>query len=196
MWNERYSTEEFVYGAEPNDFLVSVATEIPAGSRILCLAEGEGRNAVYLARLGHEVLAVDQSAVGLEKAQRLAKEKGVEIETVVADLAEFTIKPESWDAIISIFFHIPPALRSRLHADVVAGLKPGGVFILEAYTPEQLELKTGGPPVAELMMCYKDLEPELAGLSFTHAIELRRNIVEGRLHNGRGSVVQIVGVKG
>jgi hypothetical protein len=196
MWNERYKTDEFVYGTEPNDFLVSVADQIPTGSRLLCLAEGEGRNAVYLAGLGHAVVAVDQSAVGLEKAQRFAKEKGVEIETVVADLSEFVIEPESWDGIISIFCHTPPALRKRLHNDVVAGLKPGGLFILEAYTPEQLTLKTGGPPLVEMMMCYKDLEPELVGLNFTHAIELRRNIVEGRLHSGRGSVVQIVGAKG
>ena len=195
MWNERYATEEYVYGTAPNAFLTSVAGQVPVGSRLLCLAEGEGRNAVYLAGLGHDVVAVDQSAVGLDKAQRLAKEKGVEIEVVVADLAEYQIEPASWDAIISIFCHIPPELRKRIHASVVAGLAPGGLFILEGYTQGQLELKTGGPPVAELMMALDDLKLELDGLNFKHAVELHRNVVEGRLHNGLGAVVQIIGIK-
>ena len=195
MWNERYATEEYVYGTAPNAFLASVAGQLPAGSRLLCLAEGEGRNAVYLSGMGHEVVAVDQSAVGLDKAQGLAKEKGVEIEVVVADLAEYQIEPASWDAIISIFCHTPPEIRKRIHTSVVEGLVPGGLFILEAYTPDQIALKTGGPPVAELMMTLGALKLELAGLNFSHAVELRRNVVEGRLHNGLGAVVQIVGIK-
>lgn len=196
MWNERYATDEFVYGTEPNAFLAAVAGQIPAGSRVLCLAEGEGRNAVFLAGLGHTVIAVDQSSVGLEKAQRLAAEKGVAIETVVADLAEFPIAPESFDAVVSIFCHTPPDLRKGLHAQVVAGLKEGGTLILEAYTVEQLQLKTGGPPVAEMMMSLADLQQELTGLSFSHAVELQREVIEGRLHSGPGAVVQIVGKKG
>ena len=196
MWNERYATEEYVYGTAPNTFLASVADQLSPGSRLLCLAEGEGRNAVYLAGLGHDVVAVDQSSVGLEKARSLAKEKGVEIEVVVADLADYQIKPVSWDVIISIFCHTPPELRKKIHASVVAGLAPGGLFILEAYTPDQIELKTGGPPVAELMMTLDDLKLELAGLTLIHAAELRRDVNEGRLHNGPGAVVQIVGQKG
>lgn len=195
MWNERYAAAEYVYGKAPNVFLESVAAQIPAGSRVLCLAEGEGRNAVYLAGLGHQVVAVDQSAVGLEKAQRLAAEAGVEIETVVADLAEYPIDPASWDAIISIFCHTPADSRKILHRRAVAGLDSGGLLILEAYTPEQVELKTGGPPVVELMMCLDDLQHELTGLTFDHAAELRRDVVEGSLHNGVGAVVQIVAVK-
>lgn len=195
MWNERYATEEYVYGTAPNTFLASVADQIPAGSRILCLAEGEGRNAVFLARQGHRVVAVDQSPIGLEKAQRLAQAAGVEVETVAADLAEYPIEAGSWDAIISIFCHLPTALRKGVHASAVEGLAAGGLFILEAYTPEQLELKTGGPPVVELMMNLEDLNTELTGLNFRHAAELQREVVEGRLHNGIGAVVQIVGVK-
>lgn len=195
MWNERYATDEYVYGTDPNTFLVSVAAQIPAGSRILCLAEGEGRNAVYLAGLGHTVVAVDQSAVGLEKAQRLAQNKGVDIETVVADLVDFPIQPGGWDAIVSIFCHLPPILRKSLHARVVMGLRPGGVLILEAYTEEQLELKSGGPPVAEMMMTAAGLRLELEGVRFKHVVELQRDVVEGRLHNGLGAVVQIVAEK-
>jgi SAM-dependent methyltransferase len=195
MWNERYTADEYVYGTAPNTFLESVANLISAGSRILCLAEGEGRNAVFLARQGHRVVAVDQSSVGLEKAHRLAEDAGVEIETVVADLAEYPIEPGHWDAIISIFCHLPIDLRRQVHAGAVDGLVAGGLFILEAYTPRQLELKTGGPPVVELMMSLDDLKAELTGLSFRHAVEKQREVIEGWLHNGPGAVVQLVGIK-
>lgn len=151
MWDERYSQAEYVYGKNPNDFLVAVVEQIPQG-RVLCLAEGEGRNAVYLAQQGCQVTAVDASAVGLEKARKLAAERSVEIETIVADLSDFSIQPNAWDAIVSIFCHLPPIVRAKVHRQVVAGLRPRGVFVLEAYTPRQLDFKTGGPPQADLMM--------------------------------------------
>lgn len=194
MWDARYSGAEYVYGTAPNDFLASVAAQIPKG-RVLSLAEGEGRNAVYLAGLGYKVLAVDASAVGLGKAQRLAEERGVAIETRRADLADFAIEPDNWDAVISIFCHLPSAVRADLHRKVVAGLRPGGVFILEAYTPAQLKLKTGGPPTEDLLMTLSALKRELKGLRFIHAQELERNVIEGQLHTGRGAVVQVVAVK-
>ncbi len=194
MWDVRYSDTEYVYGTAPNEFLVSVADQIPRG-KVLSLAEGEGRNAVYLAELGCKVLGVDTSTVGLSKAQRLAEERGVTIETRVADLTDFHIEPDSWDAIISIFCHLPSGIRSSVHHKVVAGLRPGGVFVLEAYTPTQLKLKTGGPPTADMLMTLNLLRTELAGLRFVHARELERDIVEGKFHTGRGAVVQVVAVK-
>lgn len=194
MWNQRYNTAEYVYGTRPNDFLAGVAGGIPRG-RVLCIAEGEGRNAVYLAKLGHEVVAVDASSVGLEKARKLARECGVMIETVVADLADYEIGDNSFDAIVSIFAHVPPAIRAPLHRRIVNGLKPGGMLVLEAYTPEQIDCGTGGPPLAELTMTLRALEQELHGLEFRHAAELRRNVEEGSLHTGTGAVVQVVAVK-
>ena len=116
---------------------------------VLCLAEGEGRNAVYLARQGFAATAVDSSRVGLAKADKLAQEFGVTIQTVLADLADYTIEEGVWDSIVSISCHVHQDLRRRLHRDVVAGLKEGGTFLLEAYTPKQLEFGTGGPPSAE-----------------------------------------------
>lgn len=190
MWDERYQSEDFVYGTEPNDFLRSQIDHLPAG-RILCLAEGEGRNAVFLAQRGFTVTAVDQSAVGLAKAERLAAQRGVRIETVVADLTDFHIDPEAWDGIVSIFAHTPPPVRRHIHREVVGGLKPGGVFVLEAYRPEQLRYNTGGPPVAEMMMDLSGLSAELAGLDFEHAEETVREVQEGPLHHGQGAVVQI-----
>ncbi|HMN02657.1 SAM-dependent methyltransferase [Geobacter anodireducens] len=193
-WNERYDTEEFVYGREPNAFLAGVSAMMPPGD-VLCLAEGEGRNAVFLARRGHRVLAVDASAVGLAKAAQLAEEHGVRIETLTADLADLVIEPGRWDAIVSIFCHVPPPIRRTLHRQAVAGLRPGGLFVLEAYTPAQLEFRTGGPPTVELLMTLADLREELAGLEFLQALEIERDVVEGRLHTGRGAVVQIVARK-
>ena len=194
MWDERYAEDDYVYGTEPNDFLRAAVANVPRG-RALCLAEGEGRNAVFLAQQGFDVLAVDSSAVGLQKAQRLAEDRGVQIETLVADLADYAIDPDSWDLIVSIFCHLPPDVRRRLHAEVVAGLRPGGVFILEAYTPAQLEWGTGGPPTAELMMTREALTEELEGLEFEEAVERERDVIEGRFHTGRGAVVQVLAHK-
>jgi 2-polyprenyl-3-methyl-5-hydroxy-6-metoxy-1,4-benzoquinol methylase len=194
MWDQRYSQPDYVYGTQPNDFLVSVASSIPRG-KLLSLGEGEGRNAVYLARQGHNVTAIDMSEVGLKKAQNLAQENGVQITTIPADLTGFQILPNSWEAIISIFCHVPSAIRIPLHQAVVNGLKPGGVFVLEAFTPRQIEMKTGGPASLDSLMSLESLRQELAGLHLIHAVELDRNVVEGKYHTGLAAVVQIVGVK-
>jgi SAM-dependent methyltransferase len=191
MWDQRYDCDEYVYGIAPNDFLVSMAGRL-SGEKLLCLGEGEGRNAVWLAEQGFRVTAVDASAVGLDKARRLARDRGVKIDTVRADLADFPVGSAAWDGVISIFCHLPPDLRADLHRRVVGGLKPGGRFLLEAYTPAQLLLGTGGPPVAELMMRASDLVQELAGLRFLHLEEREREIHEGNLHRGTGAVVQLL----
>jgi len=193
-WDERYDTSEYIYGVEPNDFLRNHADRLASG-RTLCLAEGEGRNAVFLARQGHVVTAVDSSSVALKKARKLAQMRGVQIRTVHADLADFEIGIGRWDSIVSIFCHVPPDLRRRLHAAVVEGLKPGGMLLLEAYTPRQIALGTGGPPVPELTMTLDALREELAGLEFLHALETERDVVEGIHHTGRGAVVQVLARK-
>lgn len=194
MWDERYSASDYAYGTEPNDFLKSVASRIPAGP-VLCLAEGQGRNAVYLASLGHDVLAVDQSPVGLERARELAVSRGVKITTEVADLSNFIIEPGSWSGIVAIFAHLPPALRARVFAAAVRGLAPGGAFVLEAYRPKQLEYGTGGPKDVSMLMSLDALRAELAGLRIDHGIETEREIHEGDYHHGRSAVVQILAFK-
>lgn len=134
LWNERYAEPFASYGTEPNDFLREVADRIPAGP-VLCLAEGEGRNAVFLAGRGHSVTAVDLSDVGLRNARELAARHGVTIETVVADLATYDFGSARWAGIVSIWAHVPAAVRAGLHAACAWALRPGGVFVLEAYTP-------------------------------------------------------------
>ena len=191
MWDKRYSEESYAYGTKPNDFLASQSKNLNPSSDILCLAEGEGRNAVSLAKLGHNVLGVDSSSVGLEKAKNLAEKEGVKIDVQIADLKDYDIGIEKWDAVVSIFAHLPPALRKDVHQRVVKGLKKGGVLILEAYTPKQLEYKTGGPPVAEMMMCLDDLMEEFEGLEFEFGIEQEREVIEGKYHTGKAYTVQV-----
>ena len=194
MWDERYREPGYAYGSEPNDFLASVADRIPQGP-VLCLAEGEGRNGVFLASRGHAVTAVDGSAVGLEKARALAAERQVSLRTVHSDLAEYAIEPGAWAGIVSIWCHLPAALRVPVPRGVVEGLRRGGVVILEAYTPAQLTHGTGGPKVADLLYGLEQLKQDLAGLAFEHAVELERDILEGRYHAGQSAVVQILARK-
>jgi 2-polyprenyl-3-methyl-5-hydroxy-6-metoxy-1,4-benzoquinol methylase len=194
MWDERYNTEEYAYGTEPNDFLKMNVAAIPKG-RVLSLAEGEGRNAVFLAKQGYSVTAVDSSSVGLDKAKKLAKENGVNIEFIYSDLADYEIGENQWDGIISIFCPLPTSLRKLVHKKVVRGLKPNGVFLLEAYTPKQLEYGTGGGNSVELMQSLDSLSSELRGLNFKHLLELERQVIEGIYHTGIAAVAQVIGTK-
>lgn len=194
FWDARYAESGFAYGDAPNDFLRAVAARLPRG-RALCLAEGEGRNAVFLAERGMEVIAVDQSAVGLAKAQDLAAARGVTIETIAAGLESHVIPPASCDVVVLIWCHLPPALRRKVHQDAVRALRPGGALVLEAYTPDQLSLGTGGPRSAELLMSLPQLRDELHGLDLAIAEEKRREVHEGRYHDGTSAVVQVLGFR-
>ena len=194
MWDQRYNTPEYIYGKTPNDFLVEMIDRLPKGE-VLSLAEGEGRNGVYLAQQGCRVTGVDSSAIALQKARNLAAERGVQLNTLHRNLSELEIEPAAWDAVVSIFCHLPAPLRASLHRQVVQGLRPGGCLLLEAYTPRQLEFRTGGPPTIELMMDLKTLRQELEGLNLEHAREVERDIREGSYHNGRSAVVQILARK-
>lgn len=194
MWDERYSGEGYAFGTAPNDFLVETCERIPAGP-VLCLGEGEGRNAVYLAGRGHDVTAVDASGIGLAKAEALAAERGVRITAIQADLADFRIEPGRWQGIVSIWCHMPLQLRRAVHGQCVAGLAPDGVLVLEAYTPAQLAHGTGGPPVVELLVTLEQLRDELRGLRLEIGRELERDVYEGRYHRGRSAVVQVLAVR-
>lgn len=196
MWDDRYDTDEFAYGKEANDFLKAECARIPAGGRVLCLAEGEGRNAVYLAEQGFEVTAMDLSEVGLAKAQRLATDKGVTITTQVADLADYTFGEAQWDGIVSIWAHVPKTIRQKVHAQVAHVLKSKGVFILEAYTAAQIKMDAvGGPPAdqKDRFVALADLRYELLALNENIGDEKHRMISEGTRHQGLSAVVQFVG---
>jgi len=194
MWDERYSAIEYVYGTKPNNFLEANVNCIPKG-KVLSLGEGEGRNAVFLARQGYSVTAVDASLVGLNKARRLAEDNGVAIELIHADLTEFDLGENNWDGVISIYVPLPSKIRQQVYRKVAASLKRSGVLLLEAYTPEQLKHGTGGGSDVDTMQSKESLTQELAGLTFMHLVELEREVVEGIFHTGVSAVVQAIAVK-
>lgn len=195
-WDERYSQDGLAFGDQPNAFLHSQEERIRAGGRrALCLGEGEGRNAIWLAQLGLDVTAVDLSSVGLSKAMERASELGLSLHSVQADLSDWQIQTEGWDLIVSIFCHLLPDIRAHVHRRVVKGLAKNGLFILEAYTPSQIARGTGGPPDARRLPTAGELGRELEGLHLLESREISRDVVEGRLHTGIADVVQIVAQK-
>jgi SAM-dependent methyltransferase len=195
MWDQRYGEPGFAYGTLVNDFLAEQAHRIPLGGEVLSLGEGEGRNAVFLAERGLLLTGVDASSVGLNKAKQLAAERGVTLQTVVSDLAEFDFGVARWDGIISIWCHLPRELRQKVHRAVTQALKPDGVFILEAYTPAQLGLDTGGPKSPDLLMTLSEVLEELPGLERIVGEQKLRDVHEGKHHDGPSAVLQLVARK-
>ncbi len=193
FWNQRYALPGWAYGTNANDFLREVAPLLEGP--VLCLGEGEGRNAVFLAQRSLEVTALDLSATALRKARQLAAERHVCIETVEADLEEYELGENKWGAIVSIWCHLPPALRARLYGNVARALRPGGRFVLEAYLPSQLAFDTGGPKNRDLLCEPKDLRAELAALQIERIESLERDVQEGAWHHGRSAVVQLLARK-
>ena len=193
-WDQRFAGEEFVYGKQPNDFLRQQAAGLAAG-QALCLAEGEGRNAVFLAELGHQVCAQDISPVGLRKAEALAQQKDVNITTICCDLAALDLKPNSLDLIAAIWMQVEPEIRARVFEQAVAALRPGGHLLIEAYHPQQLNFSSGGPTRRELLIEAAQLQQELATLEPLILQEIERTITEGSAHQGRSAVVQFFGRK-
>ncbi len=194
FWDERYGSDEYAYGVEPNDFLRAEAYRIPPGP-VLCLAEGEGRNAVFLAGLGHQVTAIDLSIEGLRKAERLARAHDVTIEVIQADLATFDLGIDRWSGIVEIFAHVPLAVRHRIHAQIPHALRAAGCLVLETYRPEQLALGTGGPKELSLLSTLAELREQLSPLELVVARDANREIHEGRFHDGPSATVQLVGVR-
>ncbi len=201
FWNQRFAPEAYAYGTAPNDFLAQQAERLqalPAGAPVLCLADGEGRNGVWLAGQGFAVTSVDLSDAGLAKAQALAAQRGVSITTVHADVTSFELAPAHWAAIVCIFLHLPSQQRRNLHRRCAAALQPGGLFIHEAYSPGQLALGTGGPKDADMLPTLADLTQDFAdldsvdGLTTEHQFAGVRPVIEGALHSGNGEVVQLV----
>lgn len=195
FFDERYNTNDFFYGKEPNDYLYEKSLVLSPQSKILSIGEGEGRNAVYLAKLGHHLTCVDESKVGLEKAVAFATLNNVKIETLAADLNHYQFEANTFDAIISIWCHLPSELRKKVHRDCVNALRPGGFIILEAYTPRQLENNSGGPKNIDMLMTKEALLSEFEGMRFIEIVEKDRMINEGTGHIGMSAVIQVLAQK-
>ena len=190
-WHERFSTKEYVYGKEPNDYLVEAAQNLPIG-KVLCIAEGEGRNSVYLASLGFDVTAWDYAPSGLKKTKLLADEKGVVVKTELHDLAEVNWEDEQWDAIVHIFGHFPSDVMERTLVGIKTALKPGGYYVSELYTKEQLHYGTGGPRVESMLIDPVKMLEQFDEYFVKHFHIGEVNRVEGQLHTGTAHVVQCI----
>ncbi len=198
FWDQRYSGNDFAYGEAPNEFLVQMADRLPNRGDALDIGAGEGRNAMFLALRGLNVLAVDQSEVGMHKALQRAKACALSLRTKAVDLRDLEAEPGSIDVVSSIFVHLPALLRATVHKRIGAWLKPGGLFLLEAYAPDQLERNTGGPKDPEMLASLESIVGELTGegkLIIEHQSALVRMVSEGRFHTGEASVVQVLARK-
>lgn len=194
FWNARYAKagEDFVYGTAPNAFLAASVGKILPGGGVLCIADGEGRNSVWLARQGFVVSAIDVADEGVAKARTLAAREGVAVDATVADVTRFDYGRARYDAVVSIFLHLPAKARRATHRRIVEALKPGGVFIYEAYGPEQLTYGTGGPAEQALLHSLDDVVADLEGCTIEHRFTGMRMVQEGNAHHGEGHVVQVI----
>ena len=193
FWNNRYASEDYLYGVEANSFLIEHAKSLMGP--VLSLSEGEGRNAIFLALQGLQVHAVDISEVALSKAKTLAQMNKVKIQTEVADLASFEPKKDFYGAVISIFAHLPSQVRARLYPSVEQSLKPGGLIVLEAYSQNQLSRDTGGPKDVDMLMTVDKLKKEFPNCNPILVQEIERDVNEGEGHSGLASVVQFIAQK-
>jgi len=192
FWEQRYAGEDYAYGTEPNAFLVANNKYFAPGMKALAVADGEGRNGVWLACQGLDVLSVDASANGLQKAQRLAAHRGARLRTEQVDLLAWKWPENEFDLVAAIFIHFLPEHRARMHANMLRALKPGGLLILEAFTLEQLRYKTGGPPVEEMLYTADMLRQDFAHAAILQLEETLTDLDEGPYHRGLAAVVRLV----
>jgi len=196
MWDERYASEDYLFGTEPNAFLVAQHHLLKPGMSCLAVADGEGRNGVWLAQQGLQVLAVEASAVAQQKARKLAEQRNVTLEFELADLAQWEWGENRFDVVAAIFIQFaPPGLREQMFAVIKRCLKPGGLLLLQGYTPRQLKYGTGGPSAAENMYTEPLLRAEFADMEWLHFAEHDEEVREGSGHHGMSALIDLVARK-
>lgn len=196
IWDERYAGEDYLFGIEPNAFLASQKERLKPGMYCLAVADGEGRNGVWLSEQGLEVLSVDSSPVGLEKARRLAAQREVSMRIEQVDLFGWSWPEERFDIVAGIFIQFaPPGERERMFEGMRRSLKPGGLLLVQGYTPKQLEYKTGGPSQVENLYTEAMLRELCAGMEILHLAEHESNLTEGNGHCGRSALIDLVACK-
>jgi cyclopropane fatty-acyl-phospholipid synthase-like methyltransferase len=196
FWNERFGGEEYFYGTTPNAFLASQAHLLKPGQFVLSVADGEGRNGVWLAEQGLDVLAVDFSEKALQKSRQLAESRGVALQTELADLHNWNWGENRFDVIVAIFIQFASSQqRPVLHLAIQRALKPGGLLLLQGYTPKQLEFKTGGPSNRDNLYSATDLQRDFAAMEILQLREHEMTISEGPGHSGMSALVDLVARK-
>ena len=195
-WNDRFAKNAYVFGTEPNAWLRTHASIWNVDSRILCVADGEGRNSVWLARQGHRVEAFDISEVGVAKAKRLAQDHHVSVDYRVTGCDDFSWQPESYDGVAAIFVQFAdPSLRERMFKKIVDCLRPGGTLLLLGYTPKQLEYGTGGPSVLSHLYTQEMLREAFGELDIKLLDEYETDLAEGEGHKGMSALIGLVATR-
>jgi SAM-dependent methyltransferase len=195
-WNRRFSEAGYLFGTEPNAWLHDHAWLWEAGERVLAVADGEGRNSVWLAQQGLIVDAFDISEVGVRKARDFARVTGVKVNFAVADIATLQWPEGLYDGVAAIFIQFAdPELRARIFRGMVQALKPGGRVVLQGYTPRQLEYRTGGPPFASHMYTPELLRDAFAGLEILELKEYEAELAEGTGHKGHSALIGMLARK-
>ena len=195
-WNKRFETEDYIFGREPNEYLREQVALLPPGARVLCVADGEGRNSVWLARQGFRVDAFDIAEQGVAKARALAAQAGVTVDFEVADCDSWRWPAKAYDAVAAIFVQFAdPPMRQRLFANIVRALRPGGLLVLQGYTPKQLDYRTGGPPIASHLYTADLLRDAFAALEIIELREFEAELSEGTQHRGRSALIGLIARK-
>jgi cyclopropane fatty-acyl-phospholipid synthase-like methyltransferase len=196
FWDDRYDESGYAYGTTPNQFLTEQQHRLKPGMKTLVVGDGEGRNGVWLATQGLDVLSIDLSPVGLAKAQALANQHQVQIQTLCADLTTWDWVVAEYDLVVSIYVHFAPEVRQQIHRSMLKALKPGGLVILEAFNPEQLqyqrEYDSGGPSIQSMLYQPETLRQDFAGGEIMELTETITELHEGQYHDGKASVVRLV----
>jgi len=196
FWDQRYAAQAgYLFGTEPAAFLRARADDLAPGSRVLCVADGEGRNSVYLAGLGHRVVAFDASSVALDKARALAEAQGVSVDFHLSGIEDWDWS-RTYDAVVGVFIQFaPPDLRDRLLGWMGQAVAPGGLLLLHGYAPRQVDYGTGGPPNAENMYTEAMLRAAFDGWEILRLADYDAEIDEGEGHSGRSALVDLVARK-
>ncbi|MFO1015103.1 MAG: class I SAM-dependent methyltransferase [Caulobacteraceae bacterium] len=195
-WNARFAGDDYLFGEAPNAFLAAQAARLERGWSVLAVADGEGRNGVWLAQQGLDVLSVDSSTVAQEKGRRLARSRGVEMRVELADLAAWPFPKAQFDVVVAIFIQFAgPELRQHLFEEMKSALKPGGLLFLEGYRPEQLAYGTGGPRIAENLYTQAMLREAFADMEILDLEAYDAVIEEGAGHKGMSALIDLVARK-
>jgi ubiquinone/menaquinone biosynthesis C-methylase UbiE len=194
FWNERYGTSEYAYGTDPNAFIQQELKKLRPG-KALFPAEGEGRNAVYAATLGWDVIAYDPSVEGKNKAEKLSQKHEVTINYILAGHAEINFEKESFDCVVLNFAHMPSAMRTKVHKKLASFLKPGGRLIMESFSKKQINNTTGGPKDVEMLFSKEDMELDFGSFAQLEIKETESVLNEGLFHQGVAALIRVIGIK-
>lgn len=197
FWNERFDKEEFIFGKNPNEYLVEQTKHyLKPGNKVLCIADGEGRNGVWLAKQGMQVVGFDVSDIALVKAKRFAQESHVNIDYSLCDSDGFGWGTNAYDAVIGIFIQFAdPAMRARIFQQTYEALRPGGIFILQGYTPKQLVYKTGGPSLIEHLYTEEMIRDLAKDFQILDLCCYEKELSEGARHTGMSALLGLVAKK-